>query len=119
MRKKKVAGAGFSLVGAISFFLLVALLMQVAILVYDYICERTDNTLYIALLILVLILILASLCVVFDWVRRILTVERPTQKILDATVEVNGNSVIFGTNNVVGFSAVEINVFDVNILYNG
>ena len=110
MKKKKVAGAGFTLVGAISFFLLVALLMQIAILVYDYICEKTDNNLYIALLILVLILILASLCVVFDWVRRILTVERPTQKILDATDKIaKGN---FETRLTINHEFKKYNQYD-------
>lgn len=88
MRKKKTTAAGFSFVGAASFFVLVALLMQIAILVYDYICERTGNVVHIAVLILILIFILASLCTVFDWVRRKLTVERPTKRILDATEKI-------------------------------
>ena len=88
MKKKKVATAGFSIIGAISFFTLVALLMQIAILVYDYICKRTDNKVLIAVLILFLILILSAFCTVFDWARRKLTVERPTKKILDATEKI-------------------------------
>ncbi len=88
MKKKKVATAGFSIIGAISFFTLVALLMQIAILVYDYIRERTDNKVLIAVLILFLILILSAFCTVFDWARRKLTVERPTKKILDATEKI-------------------------------
>lgn len=88
MKKKKVASAGFTWSGAISFFLLIAVVMQIAILVYDYIRERTDNVTWIAILILIEIIIFATLCVVFDWIRRKLTVERPTKKILEATEKI-------------------------------
>ena len=88
MKKKKVASVGFTWTGAISFFILIAVIMQMAILIYDYIRERTDNALWIAILILIEIIILATLCVVFDWIRRKLTVERPTKKILEATEKI-------------------------------
>lgn len=88
MKKKKVTAAGFSIVGAISFFILIAVVMQIAILVYDYIRERTDNVTWIAILILIEIIILATFCTLFDWVRRKLTVERPTKKILQATEKI-------------------------------
>ena len=70
MKKRKATPAGFSIVGAISFFILIAVIMQMAILVYDYIRERTDNITWIAVLILIEIIILASFCTVFDWIRR-------------------------------------------------
>ena len=89
MKKSKVSAAGWSWVGAISFFVLVAILMQIAILVYDYICQKTDNNALIAALILILIFILSSLCTLFDWIRRKLTVERPTKKILYATERIS------------------------------
>ena len=85
MRKKKAISAGFSWVGAISFFVLIAFIVQMAILVYDYIIEKTDNIILIATLILIEIIICATFCTIFDWVRRKITVERPTQKIVDAT----------------------------------
>ncbi len=88
MKKKKVASVGFTWTGAISFFILIAVTMQMAILIYDYIRERTDNVTWIAILILIEIIILATLCVVFDWIRRKLTVERPTKKILEATEKI-------------------------------
>ena len=88
MKKKKVASVGFTWTGAISFFILIAVIMQIAILIYDYIRERTDNVTWIAILILIEIIILATLCVVFDWIRRKLTVERPTKKILEATEKI-------------------------------
>ncbi len=88
MKKKKVSSAGFTWTGAISFFVLIAVVMQMAILVYDYIRERTDNLTLIAILILLEIIILATFCTLFDWVRRKLTVERPTKKILEATEKI-------------------------------
>ena len=88
MKKKKVTAAGFSVVGAVSFFVLIAVIMQMAILVYEYIRERTDNLTLVAVLILIEIIILATFCTVFDWIRRKITVERPTRKILDATEKI-------------------------------
>ena len=88
MKKKKVNAAGFTWAGAISFFILIAIVMQFAILVYDYIIERTDNVTFIAILILVEIIIIATLCTIFDWVRRKLTVEKPTNNILKATEKI-------------------------------
>ncbi|MBO5362729.1 MAG: sensor histidine kinase [Clostridia bacterium] len=82
---KKGRNAGFSIVGAIAFFVLVALLMQIAILVYDYILSWTDDKAVIAVLILILVILLSAFCTVFDLIRRKLTVERPTRKILQAT----------------------------------
>ena len=72
-------------VGVVSFFVLIALIMQVAILCYDYIREKTSNLTLIAVLILIEIMILATFCTVFDWVRRKIMVDRPTEKILNAT----------------------------------
>lgn len=88
MKKRKIRNVGFSMVGAISFFILIALVMQIAILVYDYIRQRTDDVVFIAILILIEIIILSTFCTIFDWVRRKITVERPTQKILDATEKI-------------------------------
>ena len=88
MKKKKTNSAGFSWSGAISFFILIAVIMQMAILIYDYIRERTDNITWIAILILIEIIILATFCTIVDWIRRKITVERPAQKILQATEKI-------------------------------
>ncbi len=89
MKRKKVRSAGFSVAGAICFFVLIALVMQIAILVYDYIRQRTDNKGLIAVLILIVVVILSVFCTVFDFVRRKLTVDRPTKKILAATEKIS------------------------------
>ena len=41
--KNKPHKSSFSIVGVLSFFALIAFTMQVAILAYDYIIQRTDN----------------------------------------------------------------------------
>ena len=88
MKKRKVRNLGLSIVGAVSFFILIAFVMQIAILVYDYIRERTDNTAMIAVLILIVIVILSVFCTIVDWVRRKITVDRPIKKILGATEKI-------------------------------
>lgn len=85
MKKRKIRNVGFSFVGAVSFFILIAFIMQMAILCYDYIREKTSNLSLIALLILREIVILSTLCTLIDWIRRKITVDRPTRKILEAT----------------------------------
>ncbi len=86
--KKKASHAGFTWTGAIMFFILIAGIMQIAIPVYDYIRERTDNVSLIATLILIEIIILAAFCTVFDWIRRKILVDKPTKKILQATKKI-------------------------------
>nr|MBE6545353.1 HAMP domain-containing protein [Oscillospiraceae bacterium] len=85
MTTKNYKKSNISLLGAISFFLLVAFLMQMAILAYDYICDRTDNTTLIAILILILIFILSAFCTLCDFIRRKIMIDRPVSRILDAT----------------------------------
>ncbi|MBR2384988.1 MAG: HAMP domain-containing histidine kinase [Clostridia bacterium] len=92
MKKKKSLSSGFSFTGAVWFFCLIAVIMQMAILIYDYIRERTDNLTWIAILILIEIVILATFCTIIDWVRRKIMVDKPTKKILDATDKIaDGN----------------------------
>ncbi len=88
MKKKKVVSASFSWTGAISFFVLIAIIMQMAILCYDFIREKTSNLTLIAILILIEIIILSTFCTVFDWIRRKIMVDKPTKKILSATEKI-------------------------------
>ncbi len=82
MKKRK---SRLSWLGAVMFFALIALVIQIAVLVYDYIIQRTDNKMLIALLIFIVILILSAICTVIDYFRRKIMVERPVEKILYAT----------------------------------
>ncbi len=85
MKKNKATGSSINWVGVVSFFVLIAFIMQMAILCYDFITEKTSNITLIAILILVEIIILSTICTIFDWVRRKIMVDRPTRKILQAT----------------------------------
>ena len=89
MKTKDYKKSHLSWVGVVSFFLLIAFIMQVAILVYDYICQRTDDTGLIALLILILIFILSAFCTLCDFIRRKIMIDRPVRKILDATEKIS------------------------------
>lgn len=85
MKEKRKKRSSFSIVGAICFFVMIAFIMQMAILVYDYIRQKTDDRALISILILVVILILSAICVVIDYFRRKFTDERSAAKILEAT----------------------------------
>jgi len=85
MKKRK---SSFSITGAFSFFALIAIVIQIAVLVYDYIIQRTDNKGLIAVLILIVVVLLSALCTIIDYFRRKITVERPVEKILEATEKI-------------------------------
>lgn len=74
--------------GAVIFFITVALIIQIAVLVYDYIQKRTQNNGLIAVLMLVIVLMLAAVCTVADIIRRKYMVEKPVSKILAATEQI-------------------------------
>jgi len=88
MSKNKVRGSSINWVGVVSFFVLIAVVMQIAILCYDFIRQKTSNITLIAILILIEIIILATFCTIFDWIRRKIMIDRPTQRILDATEKI-------------------------------
>ncbi|MBE5748080.1 MAG: GHKL domain-containing protein [Clostridiales bacterium] len=85
MKQKTKINKRKAWVGVVSFFLLVAIIMQIAILTYDFIIEKTDNVALIAVLILVLIAILSTVITLIDYIRRKVMIERPVRKILSAT----------------------------------
>ncbi len=85
MKGRKGMRKGAWLIGALAFFLLVAAIIQIAVLIFDYIEARTQNNGLIAVLMLVVILLLAAICTFVDYIRRRLTVDKPVEKILTAT----------------------------------
>ena len=85
MKGRKLKSARASIISAAIFFIVIALVIQIAVLVYDYIRERTDNNALIAILILIVIIMLSLVCTICDFVRRKIMVDKPTKKILDAT----------------------------------
>jgi len=88
MKKNRLRSSSVNWIGGISFFILIAFIMQMAILCYDYIRERTQDLTLIAVLILIEIVILATVCTLCDWFRRKIMVDIPTKKILQATDEI-------------------------------
>ncbi|MBO4939658.1 MAG: HAMP domain-containing histidine kinase [Clostridia bacterium] len=76
------------LYGGVIFFATVALIIQIAVLLYDYIRQKTDNEVWIALLMLTVVLFLAIFCTVVDVVRRKIMVEKPVNEILQATEKI-------------------------------
>ena len=85
MKKRK---SSFSFMGALLFFALIALIIQIAVLVYDYIIQRTDNKALIAVLILIVVIILSAICTAIDVIRRKIMVDKPVEKILTATEQI-------------------------------
>ena len=108
MKKRKSA---FSFMGALMFFAVIALVIQIAVLVYDYIIQRTDNKGLIAVLILIVIILLSAICTFIDIIRRKIMVYRPVSKILDATRAIAGGD--FSVRLVPSHSYEKYNEYDV------
>ncbi|MBO5312513.1 MAG: HAMP domain-containing histidine kinase [Clostridia bacterium] len=85
MNRKK---SSLTVTGALIFFALIASVIQIAILTYDYIIKRTTNKLIIAVLILIIVISLSVICVVIDAIRRRVSIDRPVSQILDATEKI-------------------------------
>ena len=83
--KKRGARGSFKFSGIFSFFALIAIIIQIAVLVYDYIIQKTQDNALIALLMLIVIILLSAICTIMDTLRRKFTIERPVNQILDAT----------------------------------
>ena len=74
----------FEVSGMISFSLLFALIIQIAVLTFDFLEDRVDVGV-ISVAMLIIIFFLATVASVIDAVRRKITVDRPVKKILDGT----------------------------------
>ncbi len=85
MKGRKGVRKGAWIVGALCFFALIAMIIQIAVTTFDYIEERTQSKGLIALLMLAVIFILSALCTCIDYFRRRCAVDRPVEKILLAT----------------------------------
>lgn len=83
--KNKNARGKHTLTRILLFFVLIAFTIQIAVLVYDYIIQRTRDKGLIALLMLSVIVILSAVCTFIDALRRRYTVDRYVEQILEAT----------------------------------
>ena len=71
--------------GYIGFFLLVAAIITAGVLIFDAVKSASGNDRpLIAGVMLAVVIVLAFLCTLIDYVRRRLTVERPVRTILEA-----------------------------------
>ncbi len=85
MRNKRLA----AFLGALIFFITTAAIVSVAVLAYAYADSKSGGDKRIAAVVMLLtILFLASVCTVIDIVRRKLTVEKPVDMILDAAEKI-------------------------------
>ncbi|HBN12755.1 MAG TPA: sensor histidine kinase [Clostridiales bacterium] len=71
-------------IGAVIFFLTITIVVMSAVLIFSAV-EQSGNKTTIALVMFAVIVFLAAVCTVVDWLRRKITVDRPVQKILEAT----------------------------------
>ncbi len=85
MKKRQGASKRSWITGTIIFLALIACIIQIAVMIFDYVEERTQNRGWIAFIMLVVIVALAAVCTAIDIVRRKRTVEKPTEEILCAT----------------------------------
>lgn len=81
MRK---SNKGLNVVGALLFFLTIAVVVTIAVLIYSVI-EQSESKTVIAIVMFAVIVVLAALCTVADWLRRKIMVDKPVKQILDAT----------------------------------
>ncbi|MBQ7352712.1 MAG: GHKL domain-containing protein [Clostridia bacterium] len=92
MKNKRPGKSSVSVAGVIAFFVLVAVIIQIAILTYDFIETKTENNGLIAILVLILVVILSTVIILCDIIRRKIMIDKPVKKILTATDKVaNGD----------------------------
>lgn len=77
----------YDFLGMFLFFITISVIVMLAVLIYSYI-EQTESKTMIALVMFGVIVFLAALCTVVDYLRRRFTVDKPVQKILEATDKV-------------------------------
>lgn len=76
------------LYGGIVFFITIAVLVRIALLLYDTVRKQTDNGVLISLVMLITVLFLTVVCTLIDVWRRKIMVEKPVNEILSATEKI-------------------------------
>lgn len=89
MKKNDFHKNGFSFLGAVILFVAIAFVIQIAVLVFDYINQKTSDTGVIAVTMLIVIIVLSAICTLVDYIRRKITVNKPIEEILDATEKIS------------------------------
>jgi len=107
MKKNKNKYIGFSLIGFFLFFLTIMVTSTSTILVYYFASKNTNNTWFVVLSVLGIIIFGAMLCSLIDILRRKTMIEKPVQMILDATEKISS-----GNFNVKLYPLHEYNKYD-------
>ncbi len=111
MKKREKKRRGIRFIDMVAYFIPIAFMIQIAVLVFDYIETKTDNKVLIAILILIVIIMLALIVTIIDAIRRKFIVYRPLGKILDATEKIaNGD---FSTKILIDKEYGKYNEYDV------
>ncbi|MBE5732029.1 MAG: HAMP domain-containing histidine kinase [Clostridiales bacterium] len=111
MKKREKKRRGIRFIDMVAYFIPIAFMIQIAVLVFDYIETKTDNKVLIAILILIVIIMLALIVTIIDAIRRKFMVYRPLGKILDATEKIaNGD---FSTKILIDKEYGKYNEYDV------
>ncbi len=82
---KKPSQKNYKLQGALIFFVVVALIIQIAVLTFDYISSKTSKNSVIAIFMFLIILFFSITFTLIDLIRRKIMIETPIEKILEAT----------------------------------
>ena len=86
---KKKPKAGFSLFGALIFFVTIAVVVTAAVLLYSVVAEKSGgNNGVIAGVMFCVVLFLSLVCSLIDLFRRQFMIERPVREILEATEKI-------------------------------
>lgn len=83
MKKRERSGNAF--LGYLGFFVMTAITVTAAVLIYGAVSEAVEDRAIIAVVMLAVVCGLALLCTLIDMVRRRLLVDRRVRRILDAT----------------------------------
>ena len=84
MKKRRDSGVSTSIIGFLLFFATIGVTSTASIFVY-YFARKTGNEFVVVSSVLVTIIIGAVLCSLADVIRRRIMIEKPTEKILEAT----------------------------------
>lgn len=85
---KNNRGKKSPVLGAALFFITIAVAVSVAVVIYNVVSTHTQSNTVIAVSMLAVIVVLSGICTLIDVVRRRVMVERPVEKILQATQKI-------------------------------
>ena len=119
MKKGEHKKTTFNISSLIVFFILIACVIQSAVLIFDFVKSKTQNNLVIALIMLGVIIVLSLICTVIDYIRRKISVDKPIEEILSATDKISKGdfSVKLTPSNSYGkYNGYDYVKFNINVM---